>query len=84
MARPGKQETSSDGLLWTPTDGQDLTKSYFPLSAPTVETCEQCGKQTTLCRRDRVRQRWVCLACIEKEAAHQGASRAPARLLRRP
>lgn len=25
--------TAAERLLWTPTEGQDLTKSYFPLSA---------------------------------------------------
>jgi hypothetical protein len=27
-----KGATAAERLLWTPTEGQDLTKSYFPLS----------------------------------------------------
>jgi ubiquitin C-terminal hydrolase len=74
---------NADRFLRTPTEGQDLTKSYFPLTEATTATCEECGKKVQLCRRDHVRQRWVCLVCIDKEASRHGVSRAAARLLRR-
>jgi len=88
MSRPAKDENRGDTpaqrLLWTPTEGQDLTKSYFPLSQPPVlAACDECGEEAP-CRRDRGRHRMVCLSCIDKEAARLRVSRAPARLLRRP
>ncbi len=30
--RDDNRATAVERLLWTPTEGQDLTKSYFPLS----------------------------------------------------
>ena len=88
MSWPAKDEnrgdTPAERLLWTPTEGQDLTKSYFPLSEPPlVATCGECGEEA-LCRLDRGRHRMVCLSCLDKEAARLRVSRGPARLLRRP
>jgi hypothetical protein len=74
---------NADRFLRTPTEGQDLTKSYFPLTEATTATCGECRKEEQLCRRDHVRLRWVCLACLDKEASEQGTSRAAARLLKR-
>ena len=61
MSRPAKDENRGDTpaqrLLWTPTEGQDLTKSYFPLSEPPVlAACDECGEEAP-CRRDRAPRR---------------------------
>jgi hypothetical protein len=45
-------DTPAERLLWTPTEGQDLTKSYFPLSEPPVlAACDECGEEApwTVC-----------------------------------